>query len=399
MEPKTVEHYRWLLENYVFPRLGERAVKDITEEDVKNLVEEKRAQGLSENTVYVLPKLIARVLSFASAEGVCEAPEWAGAVGRGRPKKERETVILTEAQERRLVAWLTENPAPKHLGLYLILTTGMSVQEVLVLTWADVSFPKSRIRVLMERETTPDTRNKYREVAVNERQKIYLKKMASLPAVYVASGKPKPATMLSLRDRLIVASTETGLPSVTCSDLRRTFAVHSLENGMGYAQLAGQMGQVNGRNFRALYRDLVNADTRARLDSELEASRKVRQAPKSIRPAEKNPEVRELESKIEARKRELRETLDCLDADLAIFRTLHDIRGVQGKAREGVYDLVEKLLGDDPDGQMLVEYLRCNMRVADMPSRRDVTVQTIRSRIARGLAKFGARVDEILAKV
>ena len=69
----------------------------------------------------------------------------------------------------------------------------------------------------------------------------------------------------------------------------------------------------------------------------------------------------------------------------------------QGKAREGFYRFVEKVLGDDRDGKMLVEYLRCNMRVADMPSRKEVTVQTIRARVARGFEKLGARLEEIYA--
>ena len=37
------------------------------------------------------------------------------------------------------------------------------------------------------------------------------------------------------------------------------------------------------------------------------------------------------------------------------------------------------------------------MRVADMPSQKDVTVQTIRSRIYRGFAKLNARLEEIYA--
>ena len=44
-----------------------------------------------------------------------------------------------------------------------------------------------------------------------------------------------------------------------------------------------------------------------------------------------------------------------------------------------------------------MEYLRCNMRVADMPSRREVTVQTIRARVARGFEKLGVRLEEIYA--
>ena len=70
---------------------------------------------------------------------------------------------------------------------------------------------------------------------------------------------------------------------------------------------------------------------------------------------------------------------------------------VEGTRKEGLYQFIEKVLGDDRDGKMLVEYLRCNMRVADMPSQKVCTVQTIRSRVARGFAKLMERLDAIYA--
>jgi hypothetical protein len=240
--------------------------------------------------VYAIPKLIWRILSFASAEGLCKAPEWDFVMGR--PEKMNPTVILTQEQERRLLDYLTENPTPKNLGIYLILTAGISVGEVLALTWADVSFTLKRIRVLMEKEYAPETRKKFRDVPINERQRIYLTKLASLPTVYVANGKPKPVLRSTLRISFLNALKEVGLPEMTLSDLRRTCAVRCLEGGMSYDRLG-------------------------------------------------------------------------------------------------------KVLGDDRDGKMLVEYLRCNMRVAAMPSQKDVCVQTIRTRIARGFAKLTDRLDAI----
>ena len=165
---------------------------------------------------------------------------------------------------------------------------------------------------------------------------------------------------------------------------------------MGYVRLSEALGQENTTNFRALYRGLVSPETRERLDQEWAASRKPRQAPPSIRLPEKDPEARRLEEKVEARKKQLKETLANLEGDLAIINTLRNSDvATQGRAREGLYRFIGKVLGDDKDGKMLVEYLRSNMRVADMPSRKEVSVQTIRSRVARGFAKLGDRLEEI----
>ena len=400
VDPKTIEHYRWSLESFVYPECGERKPQDITEEDILNLLEKKRGEGLSEGSVYAVPKLIWRILSYASAEGLCEVPEWN--IVMGRPERMSPTVILSYDQETRLLTYLTENPKPKHIGIYLILTTGISVAELQKLTWANVSFYQKKIRVLKEEDKTPDARSKFRSIPINERQRIFLKKVASLPTVYVASGKPKPASPYAIRDNFVRVLKELNLPDMPLSDLRRTFAVHCLEGGMDYEKLSKILGQKNSRSFRAYFRELVSPETKKRLEQELLAARKVREAPEHtncIGP-DLSPEVVALRQKVEAKKKQLNETLAALEGDLGIINTLRnsDIPGPgAGRPREGLYKFIEKVLGDDRDGKMLVEYLRCNMRVAAMPSQKDVCVQTIRSRVYRGFAKLNARLDEIYA--
>ena len=94
---------------------------------------------------------------------------------------------------------------------------------------------------------------------------------------------------------------------------------------------------------------------------------------------------------------ELRSELESLEGDLAIIRSLRNSDCVQGANRQGLYSFIEKVLGDDKDGRYLVEYLRCNMRVADMPLLKVTTVQAIRRRVTHGFEKLSARLDEIYA--
>ena len=368
----------------------------VTEEDVRRLMDEKRSQGFSEGTVYNIPKLIWRILSFASAEGLCEAPEWT--IETETPKKRKANIVLSFDQEKKVLSYLIDNPGPKHLVLYLMLTTGLNTGEVLSLTWADVSLYQKRIRVPMEDDADLNGKGKRRLIPINEQQRIYLKKMQSAPSVYLATGKQKKVWAGALNPILKRMTRELHLPSMTPLDLRRTFAVHCLENGMSYEQLAKKLGLKNDRNFRASYRELVSPETRERLEEELLAAKKPRQAPEHtncIGP-DLSPEVVALRQKVEAKKQQLNETLAALEGDLEIVHTLRrsNLAGL-GRPREGLYQFIEKVLGDDRDGKMLVEYLRCNMRVADMPSKKDVCVQTIRSRVARGFDKLNERLDAI----
>lgn len=65
--------------------------------------------------------------------------------------------------------------------------------------------------------------------------------------------------------------------------------------------------------------------------------------------------------------------------------------------RRRLYRFIEKVLGDDKDGKYLVEYLRCNMRVASMPLLQKTTPQAIRRRVAHGFEKLINRLDVLLA--
>lgn len=378
----------------MYPRMGESL--EISEKDVRNLLDKMRSEGFSEGTMYPIPKLIWRILSYASAEGLCEAPDWV--IETGTPKKIKADVVLTFDQEKKVISYLIDNPGPKHLVLYLMLTNGLNTREVLSLTWADVSLYQKRIRVPMEDDADSNGKDKRRLIPINEQQRIYLKKMQSAPSVYLATGKTKKVWAGALSPILKRMTRELHLPTMSPLDLRRTFAVHCLESGMSYDQLAKKLGLKNDRNFRAGYRELVSPETRERLEEELLAARKPRQAPEHIDciGPDLSPEVVALRQKVEAKKKQLNETLAALEGDLEIVHTLRrsNLAGL-GRPREGLYQFIEKVLRDDRDGKMLVEYLRCNLRVADMPSQKDVCVQTIRSRVARGFAKLIKRLDAI----
>ena len=87
--------------------------------------------------------------------------------------------------------------------------------------------------------------------------------------------------------------------------------------------------------------------------------------------------------------------LDCLEADEKTIQSLRYSDCVQGATRQGLYNLIEKVLEGDKDGQYLVEYLRCNMRVADMPLLKVTTPQAIRRRVTHGWEKLQARLEAL----
>jgi hypothetical protein len=270
------------------------------------------------------------------------------------------------------------------------------------LKWEDVQLGAGRIRVRTERGAVSKRKAAYRYVPVDERQKIYLRKLASLPALYLWTGKSKQMAPTGLRGRLLKVLDELLLPPIRLSDLRHTYAVRALEAGTSYRQLTKELGLQDSREVKKYYEDFLAPDVRAAREKEYTDAFLPKVWPRHIEHPgpDQYPEAVEIRKKIDAKKKELQYVLDNLEFDLDIINTLRNSDCVQGKARDGLYKFVEKVLGpDDKDGQYLVEYMRYNMRVATMPLRVNnvTTVQAIRSRVSHGFAKLCKRLDEINA--
>ena len=395
---ETLTLYDQLFAAHIDPFFDGRV--DVGEDEVRAFIARKKEEGLAATTIYTMQRILFRVLDYGAAVGECEAPRWD--LGLGVPKPEKGATILTVEEQERLERYLVGHPDPKNLCLFLMLTTGISPGEMQELRWEDISFSTSKIRIWTERGTASRPKGQCREIPIGERQKIYLRKLESIPTVYLATGKPRQMSPALLRFRLNRIMVELVLPLLRVSDLRRTYAVRSLEKGTSYRELTKLLGLKDPRDVRAYYEGLLSPQVRQAREKEYRDAFLPRHKPSHIdHPGpDAYPEAVEIRRKIEAKKAELQRVLDDLEFDLDIINSLRNADGVQGKAREGFYRFVEKVLGpDDKDGQYLVEYMRSNMRVAAMPLRVNnvTTVQAIRSRVAHGFAKLCQRIEELNA--
>ena len=73
LDRETLRLYGWHMEQYVLPRFGE--AEDITEEEVRQLLEELKEAGLSDNTVLAVHRVIRRVLEYGASVGLCGQPD------------------------------------------------------------------------------------------------------------------------------------------------------------------------------------------------------------------------------------------------------------------------------------------------------------------------------------
>ena len=396
--PDTLQLYDGFFTDHIVPYFEGRT--DITKDEMLTFMKKKAEEGFAETSIYKMQRLIVRVLEYGAALGECQPLTWS--LDTGIPTPRKGATILTVEEQARLERFLVDNPGPKHLCLFLMLTTGIGVGEVMDLKWEDIQFRTSKIRVRTERGMVSKRKAKYRSVPIGERQKIYLRKMESLPSIYLWTGKAKQMSPGGFRARLVKVIGELILPDIRLSDLRHTYGVRCLEAGMTSKQLTKVLGLTDVRDVRKYYEGFLAPEIRAAREKEYTDDFLPKVWPKHIEHLgpDQYPEVVAIRKKIEAKKKELQYVLDNIEFDLDIINTLRNSDCVQGKARDGLYKFVEKVLGpDDKDGQYLVEYMRYNMRVATMPLRVNnvTTVQAIRSRVSHGFAKLCKRVEDINA--
>lgn len=250
-------------------------------------MEEKIDKGLSENTVFPLVKLLQRILQYGAGHGLCPMPEWN--IQLRTPKKKRGIVILSPIEERQLIKYLTDEPTPMHLCIFLIITCGLSVGEVMGLQWKDVSVKTNSFRVHISRGPLTARKNHTRKVHFSERERIYFRKLMSDSQNYLSSGTPKPRQREAMENRWRIIADKLLLPPMSPTDLRHTYAVRCIENGMDYETLSKRLGLDNGNNFRRMYRTLVSEEQMQRLERERFESRKERVAPEHVNRGERDP--------------------------------------------------------------------------------------------------------------
>ena len=430
---ETLAHYRNLLQQQILPWFGEGTA--VSADRARAFIEEKRGQGLADNTIAAMIRVLRRVLEYGASLGPAAAPGATSASGpaaapgatsasrpaatpgatsasepatppgpewdrlMGTAKKKYDIVILTPAEEKQLCDYLIEHPSGKHLCFFLMLTMGLGIGETLELQWKDVSIPKSELCVRTQRGPVTGRKQTIRTLPLGERQKIYLKKLAGLPETYIATGTSRKMGRENLENRFRGIIKEQLLPAMSPTCLRHTYAVRCIKAGLDYDSLSKRLGLENGSSFRRLYRSLVPDEQVQRLERERLENRKPRRAPEHLnRPRmADDAALSKLQQRVEAKKKELQQVLDCLEGDLRIINALRNSDCVQGAGRQALYNFIEKVLGDDKDGKYLVEYLRCNMRVAEMPLLKVTTPQAIRRRVTHGFEKLSARLDEIYA--
>ena len=251
--------YQGFVENHIKPALGDLPLEKLTAMDLqrlyKHLLESGRVEctearnkpkGLSVKTVRNINQMISSALNCATEQRLISNNPTKGCV---LPKLERKEMKILPPES--LGAFFEEARRSGVFELYYIdLATGLRRGELLGLKWSDIDLARGiihvRRQVLRQNgkvvEAPLKTKNSYRNIAIGVDAVKVLKGMEQkdeyvFPSPY--GGPMSPDSVLHMLQRVLKRA---GLERIRFHDLRHTFSVLALQNGVDVKTLSAMLG-------------------------------------------------------------------------------------------------------------------------------------------------------------
>ena len=259
VRPSSHKTYQGFISNHIKPALGDLPLEKLTAMDLqrlyKHLLESGRVEctesrskpkGLSVKTVRNINQMISSALNYAVEQHLIPTNPTKGCV---LPKLERKEMKILPPES--LGTFFEEARRSGVFELYYIdLATGLQRGELLGLKWSDIDLDKGiihvRRQVLRQNgkvvEAPLKTKNSYRNIAIGAGAIKVLKDMEQkeeyvFPSPY--GGPMSPDSVLHMLQRVLKRA---GLERIRFHDLRHTFSVLALQNGVDVKTLSAMLG-------------------------------------------------------------------------------------------------------------------------------------------------------------
>lgn len=283
--PSTCEAKVYILKNHIYPCIGDIPLDELTSEKVGEFLEDRRLYGNHRKNSKIYPRLgpcamrnihrlLQQSLDQAMQNGVIDENP-ARAFKYQKPKN----VTLDPMTKDEAEQYLKAAEELGYIAMFdLALNSGISQGELIALKWSDLNVD-TRMLTIHEGRTYScrnliEYEGKIREIPLLPRTVLLLcrehDRHPSSPYMFIHPGTLNPLSpnMVRARHKQIIQHAE--LPHIRFEDLRHTFAVLALEQGMKVDQLSKILGHSRPITTRNHYEEFIpykpalNSDTRKR---------------------------------------------------------------------------------------------------------------------------------------
>lgn len=258
----SVIKYRNIIHSYLLPHFGRSLVNKIDRRRIIAFTSSllatggAKGSGLKPSTVNTILTVFKKILEFASQE-------------TGRPmvnfrklrvQVKKPTVSILQPDEQiKLWRYLTANPSPCNLGVFLCLICGLRIGEICALKWHDVeldrgvlsvsralgrcqTFAKSGKRTKIE-ITSLKSASSERKIPLAPDNIKFLALRRRRDESYVLTGKSdKPMEPRTLRNHFKKTLDACDIHPINFHSLRHTFATTWIEQGLNLKALSEILG-------------------------------------------------------------------------------------------------------------------------------------------------------------
>lgn len=255
--PRTLDHYRWVLDSYLLPAWGERELAGIGPDDVVVLTQALRVRGRTPAVLRALEGTASRLFSFAVRRGYIESNPVAKLERGERAKvKNDDRRVLTHDEISRLL--LSADGLFTQTLLAVLLYTGIRQGELLALRWGDLDFEQGllRLRRQLQRPRGGNPALLAPLKMDSEREVVLVPQLAWLLREHrrgsphsrdddfvFARGNGSPLHFSRMNRLLKKAAAAAGIDGLSAHVFRRTFASHLIiDQGLDGVRVQRQLG-------------------------------------------------------------------------------------------------------------------------------------------------------------
>ena len=262
VRPSSHQTYRGYIDNHIKPSIGSVPLSKLSSLHLQQLYKKlltggrverteakKQPKGLSAKTVRNINQVISSAMDFAKDQKLIASNPTDGCA---LPKLEHREMKTLPVEQ--LTFFLREAKETGVFEMYYIeLATGLRRGELLGLKWEDIDLEQGSLRVQRQVcridgeivEAPLKTKNAYRVLPLSAEAVEVLREQRrkSGKSQYVfpspAGGPISPDSVLHMLHRVLKRA---GLPKVRFHDLRHTFAILALQNGVDIKTVSGMLG-------------------------------------------------------------------------------------------------------------------------------------------------------------
>src|SRR5260370_418881 len=264
----TADGYEGVVEQYLRPRFGNRAIDQIKRDDIKAMINELVAKDLSRNTVRNALCVIRGIFNDAIEGGIVEVNPAArlGRFTRTAKTAEVKGISLTPAEVEQFLRAAKEICPEYHPLFLMALRAGLRRGELVAVQWGDIQFGKdeqdaNRFIVVehnyVRREHTTTKSKKSRRVDMSRelrRVLIELRDRRLLAAFLKGKNDISDELVFLSPDESILdpdnlyhryfrpVLSKAGLRKIRLHDLRHTFGSLLIQSGASIVYVKEQMG-------------------------------------------------------------------------------------------------------------------------------------------------------------